>query len=255
MIDTHAHLTDPKFIDVTDVIKRASEVGVDKIIVPATDAKDMFLVKELTVKYENVYGLVGIYPGNVEEVGDLEATLKQIEELVSKNEKIVGIGEIGLDCYWNDRDIEKQKVLFKAQLELAIKLRVPVAIHSRKAEREIKEVFEEMKALPKGQFHCFGESRDFLSYILDKDYYVSFCGNITYKSADNLRRLVKLVPLERLLLETDSPYLAPEGQRGRPNEPANVRIIGEYIASLRDVSLETLINQTTANAKCLFFGG
>lgn len=266
MIDTHCHLTDPKFSgQVEAVLARAKEAGVERIIVPGTDLVDIRRVIELSESYENIYGLAGIYPGNVEEVGNLDEAIEKIEKIITENKKIIGIGEIGLDGYWSDRNIEKQKQFFKAQLELAVEKNVPVAIHSRKAEGPIREVFEEMERLPTGQFHCFGESEEFLNYVLKKGFYVSFCGNITYPSASSgrLRDLVKKVPLDRLLLETDSPYLAPEPirqaqgkvQRGNLNEPANVKIMGEYIAKLLDVSPETLINQTTKNAKCLFFGG
>jgi len=256
MIDTHAHLTDPKLdTQVEMVLGRAKKAGVVKVIVPGTDLRDMWQVKQLTEKYEEVYGLAGIYPGNVDDVDDLDKALAEIESLLTASPKIVGIGEIGLDCYWTDRNIKKQREFFKAQLELAVRKNLPVAIHSRKSEGPIRETFMEMEKLPRGQFHCFGESPEFLGFILEKGFYVSFCGNITYKSADHLRQLARQVPLGRLLLETDSPYLAPEVGRNRPNEPANVKIIAEYIANLLDVPLETLINQTSTNAKCLFLGG
>ena len=138
---------------------------------------------------------------------------------------------------------------------LAVKIDLPVVIHMREAEAEMRQVLDQMEKLPRGQFHCWAGSEEFLEIVLKKGFYVSFCGNITYKSAEELRRLIKKVPLDRLLLETDSPYLAPGERRGSLNEPANVKIIAEYIAKLLDVSPETLINQTTTNAQCLFFGG
>jgi TatD DNase family protein len=125
----------------------------------------------------------------------------------------------------------------------------------RQAETEMRQVLEQMKKLPSGQFHCWAGSAELLDLVLRKGFYVSFCGNITYKSAGDLRGLIRKVPLDRLLLETDSPYLAPEGHRGSLNEPMNVTILAEYTAKLLGVELATLINQTTENAECLFFAG
>lgn len=162
--------------------------------------------------------------------------------------------------------MELQKIIFKGQLDLGVKLNLPVVIHMRDAEDEMREIIKKKKNLPRGQFHCFAGSDEFLKLVLEKGFYVSFCGNITYASAGRLREQVRKVPLKRLLLETDSPYLAPErvpsdslssraDGRGSLNEPANVKIIAEYIAKLLDIPPDTLINQTTANAKWLFFGG
>ena len=151
--------------------------------------------------------------------------------------------------------MELQKTIFREQLELAVELGLPVAIHMREAEAEMIEVLDSMKKLPAGQFHCWAGSEELLKKVIELGFYVSFCGNITFKSADNLRRLIKIVPPDRLLFETDSPYLSPEPRRGSQNEPANVTIIAEYIANLLGSPIETLINQTTANAKCLYFGG
>lgn len=253
LIDTHCHLTDGRFKeDVAQMIAQARKNGVEKIIVPATDLKDSYRVVKLIAKQENVYGLLGIYPGNAEKIFNLEDTIFKLKGLIANNQKIVGIGEIGLDSYWNERDLEKQKDVFRAQLELALELDKSVAVHSRGAEVEIREVFESMEKLPKGQFHCFGESEEFLRYLLEKGFYVSFCGNVTYKSADNLRGLAKIVPESRLLLETDAPYLPPAGKRGERNTPANVRITAEFLANLRGVRLEELERQTTKNAHELY---
>lgn len=252
MIDTHCHLTDKRFKDdLGGVVDEAKEKGVTQFIVPATDLKDSQKVVALTKKYSELFGLVGVYPGNAEKISDTEEMVERLRILLSKG-KIAGIGEIGLDCYWNKRDIEKQKEVFKAQLELAIELDLPVVIHSRSSGDEIKAVFSEMDVLPRGQFHCFGESVEFLNYVLSKGFYVSFCGNITYSSANDLRELAKVVPLERLLLETDSPYLPPRELRGSRNTPANVKMTAEFLAELKGVSFEELELATTRNAKELF---
>ncbi|MFZ2202262.1 MAG: TatD family hydrolase [Microgenomates group bacterium] len=266
MIDTHAHLTDERLVSqIEAVLARASEAGVDKILVPATGLLDGKKAIELADKYEVIWAMVGVHPESVSEKGFHgsrggtrdEFARNDVEELVRRSNKVVGIGEIGLDFYYDKekRSKELQMRVFQEQLELAVKMNVPVVIHMREAEAEMTEILSQLDVLPKGQFHCWAGGDDLLKLVLEKGFYVSFCGNITYKSAENLRNLAKLVPLDRLLLETDSPYLAPEGRRGSLNEPANVKIIAEYIAKLLDVSPETLINQTTENAKCLFFGG
>ncbi|MEK7064757.1 MAG: TatD family hydrolase [Patescibacteria group bacterium] len=240
MIDTHAHLTDERLSSqIEAVLARAKEAGVDKILVPSTGLLDGKKAIELADKYEMIWAMVGVHP----EIG--------------KSKKVVGIGEIGLDFHYDPEKKTKkeQTELFRLQMGLAVKIDLPVVIHMREAEAEMRQVLDQMEKLPRGQFHCWAGSEEFLEIVLKKGFYVSFCGNITYKSAEELRRLIKKVPLDRLLLETDSPYLAPGERRGSLNEPANVKIIAEYIAKLLDVSPETLINQTTTNAQCLFFGG
>ncbi len=279
MIDTHAHLTDERLAGQIDaVLARAKEAGVDEILVPTTGLLDGKKATELCERYENLWALVGIHPEVLADETDpnyreewLAAGgewINRLEKLAGSSKKVVGIGEIGLDFYYDreKRSQELQMRIFQEQMELAVKTNLPVAIHMRAAETEMNEVLTQMTKLPKGQFHCFAGSDELLKLVIAKGFYISFCGNITYKSAGLLREQVKRVPFDRLLLETDSPYLAPEerptdsgavraGGRGSLNEPANVKIIAEYIAKLCDVPFETLINQTTANAQCLYFGG
>ena len=147
---------------------------------------------------------------------------------------------------------KKQVEIFVAQMELAVRLKLPVVIHMREAEEEMLAVLKEMVELPSGQFHCFAGSEKFLKYVLEKGFYVSFAGNITYKNAQNLRDLVHLVPLDKLLLETDSPYLSPEPLRGSLNTPANVKIIATAIARELNIDTHKLIEQTGNNAICLY---
>ncbi|MEK7525317.1 MAG: TatD family hydrolase [Patescibacteria group bacterium] len=258
MIDTHAHLTDERLVSqIEAVLARASEAGVDKILVPATGLLDGKKAIELADKYEVIWAMVGVHPESVLEKGFLGFARNDVEELVRRSNKVVGIGEIGLDFHY-DREKQcktLQLEIFKEQLDLAVKLKLPVAVHMRDAEEEMRGVLKTSSSLPAGQFHCWSGSDELLRLVLEKGFYVSFCGNITYKSADLLREQVKRVPFDRLLLETDSPYLAPEERRGSLNEPANVKIIAEYIADLLGILPETLINQTTKNAQCLYFAG
>ena len=255
-IDTHCHLTDEGLADqIDEVLGRARAAGVIKIISPSTSLDDARKVVEIADKYDEVFGLVGVHPEEIEHLTfDIEYLKNELKKLGKSSRKIVGIGEIGLDSK-TQNNMELQKTIFREQLELAVELGLPVAIHMREAEAEMIEVLDSMKKLPAGQFHCWAGSEELLKKVIELGFYVSFCGNITFKSADNLRRLIKIVPPDRLLFETDSPYLSPEPRRGSQNEPANVTIIAEYIANLLGSPIETLINQTTANAKCLYFGG
>ncbi|HAI22912.1 TPA: hydrolase TatD [Candidatus Collierbacteria bacterium] len=253
LIDTHCHLTDSKFTDVKGVIAEAVDAGVEKIFMPSgsvENARRTVLIAE----QEGLYAMVGVHPEEIESVTDVNQMIYELEEISSKSERVIGIGEIGLDFYYDKekKTKEKQLEIFTAQIELAVRLRLPVVIHMREAEMEMKAILERMEKLPRGQFHCFAGSENFLKYVLSKGFYVSFAGNITYKSAQELRRLLALVPLSRLLLETDSPYLTPEPVRGTVNTPANVKIIATAIAQELHLDAETIIDQTGNNALCLY---
>ncbi len=253
LIDTHCHLTDSKFSNVKEVITDARKAGVEKIFMPSgsvEDAKRTVLLAE----QEGLYAMVGVHPEEIESVLDIDSMIYELEEINSKSNRVIGIGEIGLDFFYDKekKTKEKQVEIFVAQMNLAVRLRLPVVIHMREAKNEMKEIMENMESLPRGQFHCFAGSEDFLKYVLDKGFYVSFAGNISYKSASELRRLLALVPLDRLLLETDSPYLAPEPARGSLNTPANVKIIATVIAKELNLDSNKIIEITGKNALCLY---
>ena len=254
LIDTHCHLTDSKLSETREVLSRALEAEVGKVISPMTELWSWDERRNLIEKNENVYALVGIHPEELDEAGPLGVEMKRLGEIL-KHPKILGVGEVGLDFYHDKekRGKNKQIEFFRAQVEMAIEAGKSVAIHMRDAEEEMRAVLFDLKRMPRGQFHCFAGSEEFLKEILRLGFYVSFCGNITYKSAGNLRELCKGVPLERLLLETDSPYLSPEPLRGSVNEPANVKIIAKFMAELRGESFEKLANQTSLNAKHVYF--
>ena len=185
----------------------------------------------------------------------VDQMIEELEEMVGKSKRVIGIGEIGLDFYFDKekKTKEKQIEIFIAQMKLAVRLKMPVVIHMREAEAEMLAVLTKMETLPRGQFHCYAGSEEFLEYILEKGFYVGFDGNFTYKSAQNLRDMVHKVPLDRLLLETDSPYLAPEPLRGSVNTPANVKIVATAIATELNLETEKIIEQTGQNALCLYF--
>ena len=265
MIDTHCHLTEERLVvDLDEILERARENGVEKIIVPGTSLEDSMKVIKLTERYDEVFGLVGIHPESITEDRSLDFARDDIKNMLVKNNKIVGIGEMGMEDYEKtivgkvtkyQSSMQQQAEIFRMQLDLAVELNKPVVIHNREADKEIMEVIDEMPKTPRGQFHCWAGDEGMLSWALDKGFYVSFCGNITFPStrSEPLREMIKKVPLDRLLLETDAPYLSPEPKRGTLNEPANVKITAEYIAKLLDVSLFELDRITTQNAKCLFF--
>lgn len=252
LIDTHCHLTDEKFENVDRVVTEARANGIEKIIIPSTSLQDARKAAEIAGK-EKLYSLAGIHPEEIEKINDVDSEIAELQKLLNLNQ-VVGVGEIGLDFYWDKekKTAKKQEEIFSKQMSLAAKTGYPAAIHMREAEKEMTEILRTMTRLPSGQFHCFAGSPDFLRLVLKMGFYVSFCGNITYKSAGNLRELLKQVPLDRLLLETDSPYLAPEPLRGTVNQPANVKIIAKFMASELDITLENLAEITSKNALCLY---
>ncbi len=251
LIDTHCHLSDKKYTDLDLVVNNFRNSDIELVFVPSVDLVDARKVLELVSIYDDVYGFIGIHPEHADEVVDIDASVAEINGMLN-NKKILGIGEIGIDCHWKQDNIEKQTMVFRKQLVLATLRSLPVVVHSRNAGDVIEQLFMKMDKLPRGQFHCFGESESFLRLILEKGFYVSFTGNITYPNAESLRNLVKLSPLERLLIETDGPYLSPQSLRGRLNVPENVRIVAEEVAKIKGIEIEEVINQTNQNAKCLF---
>lgn len=249
LIDTHCHLTHWSGMDLEGVIERARLAGVEKIIVPASNLKDSEKVVQLIKDHHNVWAAVGIHPEGVDKFNILD--INKLRE-IAKDKNVVAIGEIGLDKYYNDKNLEKQTEVFSRQLDLAVELDKPVIIHNRLALREIREVFDTMALLPRGVMHCFSGDGEWLDYVVAKGFYISFAGNVTYKSAGNLREMLKKVPPDRLMLETDAPYLPPEGKRGTTNEPENVKITAQVVAEELKISFESLADLSTKNALCLF---
>jgi TatD DNase family protein len=253
LIDTHCHLTDPKIIDVKKTIEEAREAGVETMFLQPTCIEDSKRVVAIA-EQEGLYATVGVQPEFMDTVVDVNQMLYEMEEIIGKSSRVIGVGEIGLDFSRDGerKTKEKQVAIFVAQMELALRLKLPVVIHMRDAEEEMLEVFRKMERLPRGQFHCFAGSEKFLQYILEKGYYVSFAGNVTFKSAVELRRILHLVPLGRLLLETDSPYLAPEPVRGTVNTPSNVKIVAKFVADELGLESSKIMEQTGKNASCLY---
>lgn len=263
MVDAHAHLNFKAFEkDYEAVISRAASAGVTKIINVGTKIDSSSKAVELAQKYENLYAAVGIHPHHADKLNaDWEEELVK----VAQNPKVVAIGECGLDFFsYQSNKIanpKTQKEIFIRQIEIAKKLKLPLQIHNRQAGKEILEILLSHKAHlsnPPGIFHCMSGDLNFLKKVLNLGFYIGFDGNITYPGvakgeATDLKDLVKYTPLEKLILETDSPYLAPLPLRGSRNEPKNVIIIGRFIASLKKISFEEVREVTEKNTDELFF--
>jgi len=246
-IDTHAHLFYPNFEgDLEEVVARARQNDVDYILVPATDIKTAEQVIDLTEKYEMVYGAIGIHPHDTKNW--TSSLISKIEKL-AKNKKIVAIGEIGLDYYYDFSPKEKQIEAFKAQIELALKLNLPVIIHNRDSDEDVMEIIRSYCGTGlKAQFHCFNGSIEDAMELVGMNFMISFTGNITFKKADNLRKKLQHIPPENLLLETDSPFMTPVPHRGKRNEPSYVKYVAEQIAELHKLRLIDVARITSFNA-------
>ena len=239
LIDTHAHLNFPELLkDIDGVLERAKEAGIEKIICVGTNLEDSKMAIELAQKYESIFATVGIHPENNCEDWD------EFEKL-AKSPKVIGIGECGLD---NKVGLPNQKEIFEKQIKIAGKLDLPLVIHCRNAQEELVEMLKQVQHdTLRGVLHCFAGGME-----IPENFYVSFAGNVTFKNAKNLQELAKLIPLEKLLVETDCPFLAPEPLRGSQNEPVNVKITASKLAEIKNVSLEKIAEMTTKNANELF---
>jgi TatD DNase family protein len=265
-IDTHAHLVAPEFNDDREeVIERALQAGVECIVVPGTDVSSSREAVRLAEKHDFIYACVGVHPHEASSA--TEETLDEIERL-SQHKKVVAIGEIGLDFHYNFSPREKQIEMFKSQLRMAVRRNLPVVIHTRESIPEAISVIQEttrenpnwrMDKLPpysrfpapKGVFHCFPGDGATARELLSMGFIVSFPGIVTFKNSTSVEA-VQTVGIDHLMLETDSPYLAPVPLRGRRNEPANIRLIAEKIAELCDSSVEDVARSTRFNAKKLY---
>jgi TatD DNase family protein len=252
IIDTHAHLFYDDIIQEIDkILERASESGVSKIIIPAVDLLSSQKILSLCDKYEMLYAAVGFHPGDIAETNPDD--IKLLEEFTS-HPKVVAIGEVGLDFYWDVSYNEIQFFFFKEQIELAKDKNLPIIIHTRNSTFEAIEIIKEKNDHKlKGQFHCFSGSEDDLENILKlENFYISFCGNITFKKykGDNI---VVNTPVEKLLSETDSPYLSPEPYRGKKNEPSYLKYTLKKISEIKQIEYQSLENSIYKNCIKLFF--
>lgn len=271
LFDSHSHYNDEKFDhDRESIIKETLKNGVSNFIVAGYDIKSSEKAIKIANKYDEVYAIVGISPNDIEDIKtpkDIDNSISRLEkiiykEMISQNfnfqekcqstSKIVAIGEIGLDYYWNKENKEFQKRVFIEQIKLANKLELPIVIHTRDAVNDTLQILKENQVLKKGIFHCCPLNRELVKEAIKLDYYISLSGVITFKNAKNADEIIHMIPEDRLLIETDSPYLAPEPVRGTRNNCMNVKYVAEKIAKVKDKSIEEIAKITNQNAKIVF---
>ena len=242
-IDTHCHITRYDYQDISMLINDIKEAGISKIIVNGVDIKSNIEVLELVNEYDIVYGAIGFQPTELKDFS-LD-NLQWLEEHV-RDDKIVAIGEIGLDYHYDDTDKEKQKMVFRKQLEIAERYHIPVIVHSRDSIQDTYNILSNYKL--KGSIHCFSGSVEMAKLFTKLGYKLGVGGIITYKNAKNIKEVVKSIDLSYILLETDSPYLSPEPYRGTKNDPSNIPFIAGAIADIKSVSKIDVARITTVNA-------
>ncbi len=249
LIDTHCHLDFPEFDpDRPEVLKRAAEQGVNYVINIGSSLGGSINSVKLAKDYPNIFAVVGCHPHDSQDFS--EQDLEAVRSL-AKSDKVVAIGEIGLDYYRNLSPQENQRKTFVNLLRLAKELDLPVVIHSREAREDTLKIMDE-EAVKRAIVHCFGGDMIFLKACLERGYLVSFTCNVTYKKAQSVRDAVRFAPLERICLETDAPYLSPEGHRGKRNEPSFVRMLAVEVSKIKGLSPEEIARATTQNATTFF---
>ena len=251
LFDTHVHLNARQFAeDREETIQRARDAGVEYMVVVGFDHETIPLAIEIAEQHENIYAAVGWHP--VDAIDMTEKELEWIEEL-SAHPKVAAIGEMGLDYHWDKSPKDVQKKVFRQQIALAKKVNMPIIIHNREATEDIIAILQEENAAEIGGImHCYNDSVRYVQTCLDMNFYISLGGPVTFKNAPLPKEVAKQVPLDRLLIETDAPFLAPHPYRGKRNEPAYVARVAEDIAALREMDVNEVGRITTENAKRFF---
>ncbi|MBP7693200.1 MAG: TatD family hydrolase, partial [Anaerolineales bacterium] len=250
LVDTHCHLDFEQFDpDREAVLARAREAGVTRIIIPGVDLAACRRAVALAEREPEVYAAVGIHPNSIEDL--TPAGWVELRELV-KHPKVVGIGEIGIDLYWRKMSLTDQEAAFRAQVRLADEAGKPVIVHDRDAHAEVMAVLQDLRPARGGVLHAFSGDQRMAEAALELGWYLGVDGPVTYKKNDALRAVFAAAPLERVLVETDAPYLTPQPRRGQRNEPAYVRWVVEKVAELRGISMTAAAAATTRNAARLF---
>jgi len=250
-IDTHAHLFYPNFEnDLDNVIEKAKNSGVDFIIVPGTDIETSKKAIQLAEKFDFIFAAVGVHPHDTKNWDS--SILPQLEELIN-HKKVVAVGEIGLDYFYDFSPKEKQIEAFSAQIELAIKNNKPIIVHNRDANFDMMNIIRSFKGSSlKAQFHCFAGTLEDARELIEMHHFISFTGNITFKKMDSIRNILSRISVENLLLETDSPFMTPVPHRGERNDPSLVKLVAEKIAEVHHLRVEDVARTTSYNAYKLF---
>ncbi len=246
IIDTHAHidmLDNPK-----KAIEEAFEAGVKKIIIPGVEPETFEKVLKIAQEYKNVYAQIGVHPSEAQKFND---NVAKIIIDMAKDKKVAAIGEIGLDYYWDKTFVDIQKKVFKIQIEIANILNLPVVVHDREAHGDTFEILEQMGA-KRVLMHCFSGSKEFARQCINKGWYIALGGVVTFKNAKKVREVAKEIPLEYIMLETDTPYLTPHPYRGEENAPKYINFVAKEIANLKDTSVSLVEKITTQNALSFF---
>ncbi len=249
LVDTHVHLNSHKFDDnLKEVIKRALDNDVKTMIVVGFDKETNARAISLAEEYPFIFATVGFHPTDAKDIrpSDFELLKQQLN-----HKKVVGVGECGLDFYWDKEHVEEQIAVFKKQIELSFEYNKPLVIHMRDASEATYNVLSEYQNL-KGVMHCYSGSAQMANHFLDLGMYISLGGPVTFKNGHKPKAVAKMVPLDKILVETDSPYLSPHPFRGKINEPFRVKLVAEEIARIKELPFKSIAEQTTKNAYKLF---
>ena len=256
LFDTHSHYNDEKFDeDREQIIKDTYESGVTKFVCAGYNIKSSKKAIEISKKYSFIYSICGISPNDIpQSEQELWKDIAEIAKIIKENNtnKIIAIGEIGLDYYWNKENKELQKEAFIKQIDLANEMNLPIVIHSREASIDTIDIIRKHLVKKAGIFHCCQFNQEMIRQALELGYYISFAGPVTFKNSKNASDIVKMVPLDRILIETDGPYLAPEPNRGKRNDSRNVKYIAQKIAEFKDIPVDEVAKITYENAKRIF---
>ncbi len=251
MIDSHCHLDhDPLVKNIEDVLLRSKKEGISKLLTISTTLNGFPKILEIIKKDEMIFGTFGIHP---HETNTDQLSKDEIVDKIKTKDKIIGVGETGLDFYYNNSDKDKQIKSFQNHIDAAVELNMPLIVHSRNAETETYEILKNSDSSLKILMHCFTGSLPFALKLMELNTYFSASGIITFKNSIDLQNTFKEIPLERLLIETDSPFLAPEPMRGKKNEPSFVRYTLNKLSELKNVDFDKLDKITTDNFNRLFF--
>ena len=254
--EQHAHYNDEKFNeDREEVIQKVYNSGVTGIVNAGYSVESSMQAIKLAEKYSFIYATCGISPNDIPQTEEeLWKTLEKIEKLAKENSKVRAIGEIGLDYYWekDEKRRELQNKAFIEQIKLANKLELPIVIHTREAVMDTLDILKKNSVNKKGIFHCCPLNRELVKEALKLGFYISIAGPVTFKNSKNADEIINMVPMDKMLIETDSPYLSPEPNRGKRNDSRNVYYIAEKIAKVRNISVEEVAEQTYKNAKNIF---
>lgn len=251
--DSHAHLDDSKFNEDREELIESLKENIKYVVSAGYNLESSQNAINLSEKYDFIYATCGISPNDIPQTEhELWIMLDKLKQLLNKKNKIVAVGEIGLDYYWNKENKELQKKAFIEQIKIANEYNLPIVIHSRDASVDTIEILKENKTLLPGVFHCCQHNEELVKNALELGFYISFAGPVTYKSAKKADDIIKMVPNEKMLIETDSPYLSPEPFRGTRNNPSLVKFVAQKISEVKLISVEEIANITTQNTKKVF---